>query len=132
MIRTTLIAAAALGLAVPALAAGHSDKGAKMSEATLTVVYPATPGSKFDRDYYRDTHGAIVRQAWEPVGMTGMTVAYGVGKLGGGASPYHVVCMISFKDRAALDAAVGGPSAGPVFADIAKFTDVAPEAMIGE
>ena len=99
--------------------------------ATLSVLYPATPGSKFDRTYYADTHSAVVHRAWDGMGLTKLTYTYGEAALGGGAAPYHLIATLTFRDRAALDAAVAGEAAKAVFADIANFTDVAPVAVIG-
>ena len=98
--------------------------------ATLTVLYPAA-GTRFDRDYYAVHHSKAVHDAWDSAGLTSMTVTYGEGALGGGDAPFHVITTLSFASRAALDAAVASPAAGPVFADIPNFTDATPIAMIG-
>ena len=124
MIRYALLAVATT-LAFPAAAAAPHP-------ATLTVVYPAAAGTHFDRDYYKAKHLKLVRDTWMPLGMTNITVAYGTSKLGGGDAPYHLIALLTFRSRAALDKAVSGPSSKAVFGDIPKFTDVAPVGLIGD
>lgn len=39
--------------------------------ATLSVVYPRTPGATFDYDYYRSKHMPLVTQRWANAGLLG-------------------------------------------------------------
>ncbi|WP_419815641.1 EthD family reductase [Glacieibacterium sp.] len=98
--------------------------------ATLVVVYPSA-GTKFDRAYYRDSHGPLVHSAWDGLGLQSLHYSFGELGLDGGAAPFHCVATLTFASRAELDAALADSATGPVFADIANFTDATPTAMIG-
>ncbi len=91
--------------------------------AALLVTYPASPGARFDHDYYRDTHLPLVETSWRPLGLIGVT-----GLRPGADAPHLAVAVLAFTDAAARDAALGSPAAGAVFGDIANFTDTAPVA----
>ncbi|MCC1491235.1 EthD family reductase [Cognatishimia sp. F0-27] len=96
---------------------------------TLQVLYPTAGGTKFDHDYYRDTHMALVRTHMGPhIESTLVTK----GLAGGPDTPpeFHAVATMVFADQAALGAAM--EQAGPVLADIPKFTDTKPQMLIGE
>ncbi|UVO49284.1 EthD family reductase [Sphingomonas sp. SUN019] len=92
--------------------------------AALMVTYPASAGARFDHDYYRDTHLPLVQDALSPLGLTSA-----VALRPGADAPHLAVAILNFADAATRDAALGAPEAGPVFADIANFTDAAPVAI---
>ncbi|URW76337.1 EthD family reductase [Sphingomonas donggukensis] len=91
--------------------------------AALLVTYPATAGARFDHDYYRETHLPLVESALRPHGLTSAVALRPEAE-----APHLAVAILTFADAATRDAALGSPEAGPVFADIANFTDVAPVA----
>ncbi len=91
--------------------------------AALLVTYPAATGARFDHDYYRDTHLPLVEAALHPLGLTGV-----VALRPGADAPHLAAAILTFADAATRDAALAAPEAGPVFADIANFTDAAPVA----
>lgn len=90
--------------------------------ATLTVLYPAQDGAKFDRDYYSTTHMALVADAWGNYGYQSGEVLYPAGE----GQPYAAITMLRFKDQASIDAAMGAPRTGEVQADVANFTTIVP------
>jgi uncharacterized protein (TIGR02118 family) len=96
---------------------------------TLQVLYPITEGSTFDDAYYTSTHLPLV-DTYMGAHMQSMTASKGLA--GGPDAPpaFHVVATLVFPDMEALQAALGG--AGPVLADIPKFTNAAPTMLIGE
>lgn len=96
---------------------------------TLQVLYPITDGSTFDDAYYASTHMDLVREHMGPhIDSTIVTK----GLAGGSDTPpaFHAVATIVFTDQGALDAAMA--VAGPVLADIPKFTNAAPQMLIGQ
>ncbi|MCJ7871793.1 EthD family reductase [Marinovum sp. 2_MG-2023] len=97
---------------------------------SLQVLYPATDGTTFDMDYYLGTHIPMVG---EHMGAFIENVLVTKG-LGGGApdapAQYHAVATMTFADKDALNAALA--AAPPVVADIANFTNVEPQMMVGE
>lgn len=96
---------------------------------TLQVIYPASAGTKFDMDYYINTHLPMVG---EHMGahIDHTLVTRGVSAPDGGDAGFYAVASIVFADQGAMDAAMG--KAGPVVADIANFTDTAPQMLVGE
>ena len=94
---------------------------------TLQVVYPAAPGTRFDHDYYRDTHLPLV-DVHMGAHLSGATASRGLSD--SEAAPFHAIATLHFADKSALDAALA--VAGPVLDDIPKFTDAVPQMLVGE
>ena len=95
---------------------------------SLQVLYPAADGSNFDHDYYQSTHMALVN---EHMGahIQNAVVTKGAATPDGPA-PFHAIATIVFADAAARDAALA--AAGPVLEDIPKFTNSAPQMLVGD
>ena len=96
---------------------------------SLQVIYPITEDTSFDYDYYTSTHMGLVTEHMGPhIGSTLVTK----GLAGGPDAPprSYAVATFTFADKDALDAALG--AAGPVIADIPKFTNTQPQMLIGE
>jgi len=96
---------------------------------SLQVLYPISDGTTFDYDYYTSTHFDLVGE-YMGDHMEGMLVTKGLA--GGPDVPpgYHAVASLVFADQDALNAAMG--AAQPVLADIANFTNVQPQMLIGQ
>jgi len=90
--------------------------------ANLVVSYPLSAGTRFDADYYRDTHIPLVEDSWGASGLTGAEILWPADP----GQPYAAMVVLSFRDSAAIDAALGAEATGAVMADIANFTDIAP------
>jgi uncharacterized protein (TIGR02118 family) len=93
----------------------------------LTVLYPTHAGARFDYDYYVDHHTPLVREAWSPEDVS---VHRGLTGVGGGEAPYRLIAHIRFASDEALQDALGSARTPEVFADVAKFTDIAPVALV--
>jgi uncharacterized protein (TIGR02118 family) len=93
----------------------------------LTVLYPAKSGDHFDYDYYVARHTPLVREAWKPEDVK---VFRGVAGVADSEIPYRLVAHIRFASTEALEAALASERTPEVFADVAKFTDIEPVAMI--
>ncbi|WP_424985300.1 EthD family reductase [Microbulbifer sp. S227A] len=96
---------------------------------SLQVIYPITDGTRFDYDYYLSTHMGLVAQHMGPhIERTLVTR----GMAGGPDTPpsIYAIATIVFADQNAMSAAM--KLSGPVMADIANFTDVQPQVLIGE
>jgi uncharacterized protein (TIGR02118 family) len=96
----------------------------------FSVLYPATPGAKFDQAYYDATHIPLVKEAFTPTGLTDVQVLKGLSAPDGGAAPFLVIVNLTFKDAEALGASLGGPRAAEVMGDVANFTDITPVAQV--
>ncbi len=92
----------------------------------LTVLYPATPGGRFDWDYYNDAHIPLVRSAFGTTGLQDVQVLQGVSTPDGGLAPYVAIANLIFADADAVQASLTGPRAAEVFGDLANFTDIRP------
>ncbi len=97
----------------------------------VSVMYPNTPGARFDHDYYRDTHMPLVKAK-----MGDSCHHYTIDKgLAGGApgSPavYVGMCHIYSESLAAFQAGFG-PNAAAILGDIPNYTDLQPVMQISE
>jgi uncharacterized protein (TIGR02118 family) len=97
----------------------------------VSVMYPNTPGARFNHEYYRDKHMPFVKSK-----MGNSCKYYTVDKgLGGGApgtpATYVAMCHI-FCDSVESFQAGFGPHAPEIMADIPKYTDLAPIIQISE
>lgn len=99
---------------------------------TITVLYPNTPGSRFDVDYFVNTHIPLVETHWGGKGLTSVKLLKGAGTADPATPPpYQVITVLGFESLQSFQAAAkeGGPA---VMADVAKFTDVTPTVQINE
>ena len=97
----------------------------------VSVMYPNTPGARFNHEYYRSTHMPLVKSR-----MGANCKYYTVDKgLGGGApgsaATYVGMCHIYCDSVEAFQAGFG-PHAKEIMADIPNYTDVAPIVQISE
>jgi uncharacterized protein (TIGR02118 family) len=99
--------------------------------ATVTVMYAAKPESKFDMDYYLNTHMKMVEASWGPSGLRGYKVLRGTPGADGAAPPYHVLVNLDFTSAAAFAASVAETGA-KVMGDVPNFTDIQPSLQVND
>jgi uncharacterized protein (TIGR02118 family) len=97
----------------------------------VSVMYPNTPGARFDHEYYREKHMPLVKAR-----MGDACKFYTVDKgLAGGApgapATYIGMCHI-FCDSVEAFQAGFGPHAKEILADIPNYTDQAPVIQISD
>lgn len=97
----------------------------------VSVMYPNTPGARFDHAYYRNTHMPLVKSK-----MGQALLYYTVDKgLAGGApgqpATYVAMCHL-FCDSVESFQAAFGPHAQAIMADIPNYTDLQPVLQISE
>lgn len=97
----------------------------------VSVMYPNTPGARFNHDYYRDKHMPMVAAR-----MGSACLRYTVDKgLAGGApgSPaiYVAMCHIYCDSIESFQAGFG-PHATEILGDIRNYTDLQPVLQISE
>ena len=97
----------------------------------VSVLYPNQSGSRFDERYYLDKHIPLVRQRWEPMGLTDLRLLRGTATPDGGPAPFRVVALLTFASAEALGKAAAAHGA-EVFGDIPNFTDVQPVSQVNE
>ncbi|MFL6731788.1 MAG: EthD family reductase [Sphingomicrobium sp.] len=100
--------------------------------ATLSVVYPRTPGATFDYDYYQATHMPLVGERWSKAGLTGGEALLGKAAPDGSAPPYFAIGIIHFDGAESLQAALNGEDASEIIADIRNFTNAEPVIQIND
>ena len=97
----------------------------------FTVMYPNTPGARFDHTYYREKHMPMVK---ERMGKYLKSYAIDQG-LGGGApgdaATYVVVGHLICESIADFQAGFL-PHAKEISADVANYTDLKPVVQISE
>src|SRR5215813_10095491 len=98
----------------------------------LSVLYPATPGSRFDWDYYLGSHLAIANRLLLPLGLIRIEVDRGLaGFPPGSPAPYHAVGHLTFPDIATFQAALSA-TAPELIADVPNYTDVEAVVQVSE
>ncbi|WP_431825222.1 EthD family reductase [Burkholderia sp. F1] len=98
----------------------HDNKGLYM--ATLIVSYPATEGTKFDREYYLSSHAQLVHSAWSEFGLQSAEILFPAP----GPQPFACVTVLRFRDQDGINAALSSPKTAEVVGDVANFTNTAP------
>jgi uncharacterized protein (TIGR02118 family) len=97
----------------------------------VSVMYPNTPGARFDHTYYRDKHMPLVQRL-----MGASCKHYTIDKgLAGGAPdtpPTYVGMCHLFCDSVESFQAGFGPHAAEIMADIPRYTDLTPVLQISE
>jgi uncharacterized protein (TIGR02118 family) len=97
----------------------------------FTVMYPDEPGRRFDMEYYREKHLALVK---EKVGgaLKGVSLETGLsGPAPGSPAAYRVVARLLF-DRIEDIGTYMAPHVPAFDADVPNFTDLTPQFQINE
>ncbi|KAA3654173.1 MAG: EthD family reductase [Proteobacteria bacterium] len=97
----------------------------------VSVMYPATPGARFDHDYYRDTHMPMVK-ARLGAACRYYTVDKGLAGDGPGEAPTYIGMCHIFCDSVEAFQQAFGPHADAIMADIPNYTDLTPVLQISE
>ena len=97
----------------------------------VSVMYPNTPGARFDHAYHREQHMPLLKRK-----MGDACVRYTVDKglAGGapGAPPLYIGMCHIFSESVEAFQAGFGPHAQEIMADIPNHTDLAPVMQISE
>jgi uncharacterized protein (TIGR02118 family) len=94
----------------------------------VTVLYPTHEGAKFDAAYYKATHAPLAMDVW---GISQAELIEGVGTPTGEPAPYALIGHFHFPSEEAFGTAMASPRMGELMADVANFTDIQPQIMIG-
>jgi uncharacterized protein (TIGR02118 family) len=98
---------------------------------TLTVMYPNTPDSKFDMDYYLGSHTELVGKLWGG-NLTSARVVKGIGTPDPDTpAPYQVMAILEVESMDVLHQMIEEHGA-EVMGDIPNFTDTEPVIQISE
>ena len=98
---------------------------------TLTVMYPNTPGSKFDMDYYMGSHLDLVGKLWGDNLISARAVK-GIGTPDPDTpAPYQVMAILEIESVDILHQMIEEHGEA-VMGDIPNFTDTEPIIQISE
>jgi len=97
----------------------------------VSVMYPNTPGARFDHDYYRDKHMPLVKSRMGDY-CKYYTIDKGIaGGEPGAPATYVGMCHIFCESVDDFQAGFG-PHAGEILGDIQNYTDLSPVLQISE
>ena len=97
----------------------------------VSVLYPNVEGSKFDMDYYCNSHIPMVRDRLGAA-CTGASVDGGLGGGAGGAPATYIAMGNIFFNSVEEFQAAFGPHAAEIMGDIPNYTDIEPVIQVSE
>jgi uncharacterized protein (TIGR02118 family) len=97
----------------------------------ISVLYPATGGSRFDLDYYTKKHVPSVRELCKDFGLLDIQILRGVASLDGGGPAVRITGLLTFGSTGEFQNAMARHGA-KIMADIPNFTDIQPVLQINE
>lgn len=86
----------------------------------VSVMYPQSPGTRFDHDYYRDNHLPLIERS-----MGAALKYYTIDKELAADAPYVAMCHLMCDSLESYKSSMG-PHAQEIKADIRNFTDRIP------
>jgi uncharacterized protein (TIGR02118 family) len=122
-----LLAFAALALGTATLA---SAGGAAPAKRCITVLYPNTPDTKFDFEYYKSHHIPLILRLYGR-GIAKIQLRRGVATQDGSPIPYVAVVNIWIGSQKVFDDA-SAKHAKELIADVPNFTNAHPTIQIDE
>ncbi|GAA4011178.1 EthD family reductase [Actimicrobium antarcticum] len=97
----------------------------------VSVMYPNTPGARFNHEYYRDNHMPLVKARMGDA-CKFYTVDKGLSGGAPGTPPTYIgMCHIFSVSVEAFQAGFG-PHVAEIMGDIPNYTDLAPVMQISE
>src|SRR5262245_19555892 len=97
----------------------------------VSVMYPNTPGARFDHDYYRDEHLPLIKSRMGAA-LKYYTIDKGLTVGAPGSPPAYVAMCHLMCDSVESYESSFGPHAQEIRGDIANFTNVTPVRQISE
>src|SRR5947209_749266 len=98
----------------------------------VSVMYPASPGSRFDWEYYLGEHLALAQRLLGSRGLVRTEIDRGLGGFPPGSpAPYHAVGHLFFETLAEMQSALEA-TAELLIADVRNYTDVQSVVQINE
>ena len=98
---------------------------------TVSVFYPHKEGSKFDMDYYINSHIPMVQEKLGAA-LKGASMVQGLGGPEPGSPPIYTAMIHMHFDSVEAFQGAFGPHAETIMADIPNYTDVEPAIQISE
>jgi len=98
-----------------------------MPSATVSLLYPKTETSTFNRDYYIATHMTLVTKIWSNLGLKSWNVTEF-----GDDSPYSYGAFLVWESLEAFTKATQDPAGKEVMDDVKNFSSEKPLLVAGE
>ena len=96
----------------------------------VAVLYPHTPGSTFDVDYYKTVHMRLVQDKLTPLGLLGCEVDAAV-EAEGESPPYAAIGYMFFDSAQQFQAAFDAVG-DQLIADVPNYTNIEPVIQISQ
>jgi uncharacterized protein (TIGR02118 family) len=97
----------------------------------VTVLYPNTPGAKFDMKYYCEKHIPMVQQKLGAA-CKRVAVEQGIAGMAPGAPPAYIAMGHIYCDSPDAFQTAFAPHAQEIMGDIPNYTDIQPTIQISE
>ncbi len=97
----------------------------------VSVLYPLTPGSPFNFDYYLATHIPMVKDRLERFGLKEIRLMRGAGTLDDTAPTFELIAELVFPSPQHVQEGLGAHG-NEIMGDIPMFTHVKPTIQINE
>ena len=97
----------------------------------VSVMYPNSPGTKFNHEYYRDSHMPMVK-ARMGAKLNHYTVDKGLAGGTPGSAPTYAAAGHLFCESVEAFQTGFGPHTKEIMGDIPNYTDIAPMIQISE
>ena len=97
----------------------------------VSVFYPNREGSKFDMDYYCNSHIPMVREKLGPA-CKNVAVEHGIGGATPGSRPGFIAMGHLYFDSVEAFQKAFGPHADAIMGDIPNYTDIQPTIQFSE
>ena len=97
----------------------------------VSVFYPDREGSKFDMDYYCNSHIPMVREKLGPA-CKNVAVEHGIGGATPGSRPGFIAMGHLYFDSVEAFQKAFGPHADAIMRDIPNYTDIQPTIQFSE
>jgi uncharacterized protein (TIGR02118 family) len=114
--------------------AGSSEHRRRAEDSKMikvSVLYPNTPGSKFDMDYYCGHHMELVKERLGSA-CKDVSVEAGLGGAAPGSQPTYVAMGHMLFDSIEAYQQAFGPHADEILGDIPNYTDTQPVIQVSE
>ena len=95
----------------------------------ITVSYPATPGTRFDHDYYRHQHRQLLLDRLGPLGLQRVEIDKCLADGAGGTPPVVAAAHMFFTGLPEFQSALAQHGA-EIMGDIRNYTDIRPQILI--
>ena len=97
----------------------------------VSVFYPDREGSKFDMDYYCNSHIPMVREKLGPA-CKNVAVEHGIAGATPGSRPGFIAMGHLYFDSVEAFQKAFGPHADAIMGDIPNYTDIQPTIQFSE